>query len=48
MLDSFVDHHLQMHLFKKQIDFNKLKCRELENKQKKSKAILKNIRKPKK
>ena len=32
MLHSFVDHHLQMHLFKNQIDFNKLKGRKLVNK----------------
>ena len=36
-----------MHPFKNQIDFNKLKGRELVNK-KKSKAILNHIRKPKK
>ena len=30
---SFVEHELQMHLFKNQTDFNKLKSRELENKQ---------------
>ena len=30
-----MDQHLQLHLLKNQIDFNKLRARELENKQKK-------------
>ena len=29
-----MDQHLQLHLLKNQIDFNKLRARELENKQK--------------
>ena len=35
----FVAHLLQMHQFKNQIDFNKLRAREIENKQKKPTAI---------
>ena len=35
-----MDQHLQMHLLKNQIDFNKLRARELENEQKNQKQFL--------